>query len=182
MTAIELSNLASGLLGAIFGALGSFLASLILSRLSHRRRCKGAGRAVLAELCGNYEALQSIEHVKPGGYREEMWKEHKPLVAYLLKPKDLEVVTEAYTSARQLLAPYELLDKYYLIAEMRGPLQSVGPDQLSMDPQGVINKIQQDSEGVRERIEKAINVLGHRVYGRLASKHGSTRVTAQDPR
>jgi hypothetical protein len=177
MISIDLSNLASGLVGAIIALLGKSIASW----LNHKRERKAAGRALFAELCGNHKALQDIGRIKPAGYREDIWERQKPELTLLLEPDELEVVINAYAAARQLLSGYEFLDKYYLIAEMRGPLQSVRPDQLYLDPENVIKEMQKGSEKARKQIEEACKVLRRRVYRRFRSKQTGPGVAAQHP-
>jgi hypothetical protein len=94
-----LASLLSGLAGAILG----FFGSLYAQRRSAKATQKGAGRALLAEIIGNYESLRASER-PPEGYSRGVWDAQLPLIAQLLAWNELRLIATPYALAAEPLS------------------------------------------------------------------------------
>ena len=99
ISSIMLVSLLSGLAGAILG----FFGSLYIQRRSAKETRRAAGRALLAELVGNYESLKVHER-PPEGFSRTVWDAQLPLIAQLLEWDELRLIATPYALAAEPLS------------------------------------------------------------------------------
>lgn len=87
------------LLAALAGALIGFFGSLMLQTQAAKREQRAAGRAVLAEMFTNLDRALGAESTRViHQFLDAAWREQLPLVAKLLKWKELKKILSAYDS------------------------------------------------------------------------------------
>lgn len=179
MNATEWNNLSSGLIGAVIGAaigsLAGFLGSMFLNWQSERSKCRAAGRALLAEVTRNFEALAYVGEHRPAGYSEVVWETQLPLIAQLLNWKELRVIAEPYVDAREPLLGFDLAGALRSQGEARranvaegtrGLWQTLGIGRFDRSAEEVLKKCQEDLAGVRAKFAAAADVLKRKVLTR----------------
>lgn len=175
----EWNNLSSGLLGAVIGAaIGSvigFIGSIFLNWRNDLGKCKAAGRALLMEVARNHEALAYVGDHRPAGYSEVVWETQLPLIAQLLKWKELRIVAKPYVDAREPLIGFDLADELRSRGETRrlnvaegarGIAQLLGVGQFDRNAEEVIKKCQEELEKVRLKFAEAAEILRRKVLTR----------------
>jgi gas vesicle protein len=184
LNATEWNNLSSGLLGAVIGAvIGSlvgFLGSMFLNWQNDRSKCKAAGRALLAEVSRNYQALAYVGDHRPAGYSEVVWETQLPLIAQLLKWEELRVVAEPYIDASEPLSGFELADELRSRGEVRrlnagegsrSLLPMLVAGQFDRNAEEVLKKCQEELAKVRNKFDAAAEVLRRRVLTEEESRN-----------
>jgi hypothetical protein len=179
LNATEWNNLSSGLLGAVIGAgigsIAGFLGSMLLNWQSDRSKCKAAGRALLAEVARNYQALAYVGDHRPAGYSEVVWETQLPLIAQLLKWDELRAVAAPYVDASEPLTGFELADELRSRGEARrltagegtrGLFQTLGVGQFDRNAEEVVKKCQEELTKVRSKFAAAAEVLRRKVLTR----------------
>ncbi len=149
-----LVNLVSGLVGAVIGALWAWC----LQAKDQRDRQEGAGRALLAEMQGNFKSLNDAPRYPKDyfPYSSTVWSSQSPLVAQLLDWQSLEMVAAPYRYAPTALADRDvrtLLRASLFFCDGAGVLSArvLKPDELS--------KSEPDRKQEQERLEKELKIL-----------------------
>jgi gas vesicle protein len=162
LSATEWNNLSSGLLGAVIGAvvgsLAGFVGSMFLNWQSDRSKSRAAGRALLAEVTRNFQALAYVGEHLPAGYSESVLKAQLPLVARLLSWGELQTVLEPYLLAAEPLYGFSVAedprDKTRAYQAARNHAVN-----FERNAQEVLKKCQEELTKVREKFARAAEVL-----------------------
>lgn len=158
MNAAEWTNLSSGLIGAAIGAMIGFLGSVLLSWLAERSKQRAAGRALLAEIVSNLEALKYPSEHRPAGYSQTVWETQLPLVAALLHWNELQTVAEPYLLAAEPLYGFlraeQLRERSFQASQSA---QNSGPIQLQysagvQDDHEILNSLEYYA-GIRDAVD-----------------------------
>lgn len=113
MSAAELNNLSSGLIGAVIGSVLGFLGSVIVDQRKERERRKAAGRAVLAEMIINAGRVLSAEATTlQYELVDHVWRQQLPLVATLFDWDKLRKLVVAYDSGSSIAIQSRLYDPF----------------------------------------------------------------------
>jgi len=173
LSATEWNNLSSGLLGAVIGAvigsLAGFVGSMFLNWRIDRSKCRAAGRALLAEIIRNFQALAYVGEHRPAGYSENVLKAQLPLVAKLLSWRELQTVLEPYLLAAEPLYGFSVAED---LREKTREYQFAGNHAVNYEgnAQQVLKKCQEELAKVREKFARAAEVLRHSVLDRQESR------------
>jgi hypothetical protein len=152
------SNLLSGLVGAVIGAVWTSH----LQEKDRRARRLSAGRGLLAEMQANFRSLNDAPRYPKDHfpYACTVWSSQSPLIAELLDWKSLEAVAAAYRYAPTALADRDarmLLRASQFFCEAAGalsPLVLKAQELAESEPHR-----KQELEGVKNELKKLDETL-----------------------
>lgn len=91
---MDISNLLSGMVGAVLGVVGAFG----LQWRDRRRQAKGAGRALFFELVQNMNAARAGDNPFPSSWSRGTWQATQPEMATFLDAATFGAIAWAYRS------------------------------------------------------------------------------------
>ena len=173
MTVEYWNNLLSGLAGAVIGSVLGFLGSVFLDWKAKRSNRKAAGRAVLAEMEMNVQALQvAVQHppVQVPQISSDVFSKNLPLVAQMLDWSVLQEIVKAYDYAAEVVAEFRWAKEVDDLIKAETGFRSRSGTKFDEDRKTILNNAGNNFSEAQRRLKCAAVPLRRRVLTRGESK------------